>query len=235
MAGLRTLEHMVDSVLLLEGESDESLRTLTSTKNRFGRTGEIGLFKMEEYGLLEIKNPSEFFVTQREKDICGSVLSVVKEGSRMLVVEVESLVSQSFTSYPARIGDSLKKDQLNTLLSILEERAGFNLYNKNVILKTTGGLKISEQSVNLAVIISVASSILNKAVPRDTVFIAEVGLTGELKKVPNLSERLIELDRMGYKKVYISNDVVDTKNLKTLKVEKSKTLKEVIDKVFKNA
>lgn len=234
MAGLRTLEHMVDSVLLLEGESDESLRTLTSTKNRFGRTGEIGLFKMEEYGLLEIKNPSEFFVTQREKDICGSVLSVVKEGSRMLVVEVESLVSQSFTSYPARIGDSLKKDQLNTLLSILEERAGFNLYNKNVILKTTGGLKISEQSVNLAVIISVASSILNKSVPRDNVFIAEVGLTGELKKVPNLSERLTELDRMGYKKVYISNEVVDIKNLKTLKVEKSKTLKEVIDKVFRN-
>ena len=160
MAGLRTLEHMVDSVLLLEGDSDESLRTLTSTKNRFGRTGEIGLFKMEEYGLLEIKNPSEFFVTQREKDVCGSVLSVVKEGSRMLVVEVESLVSQSFTNYPARIGDSLKKDQLNTLLSILEERAGFNLYNKNVILKTTGGLKISEQSVNLAVIISVASDYL---------------------------------------------------------------------------
>lgn len=153
----------------------------------------------------------------------------------MLVVEVESLVSQSFTSYPARIGDSLKKDQLNTLLSILEERAGFNLYNKNVILKTTGGLKISEQSVNLAVIISVASSILNKSVPRDNVFIAEVGLTGELKKVPNLSERLTELDRMRYKKVYTSNEVVDLKNLKTLKVEKSKTLKEVIDKVFRRS
>ena len=100
--------------------------------------------------------------------------------------------------------------------------------------KTTGGLKISEQSVNLAVIISVASSILNKSVPRDNVFIAEVGLTGELKKVPNLSERLTELDRMGYKKVYTSNEVVDLKNLKTLKVEKSKTLKEVIDKVFRN-
>ena len=92
MAGLRTLEHMVDSVLLLEGQSDDSLRTLTSTKNRFGRTGEVGLFKMEENGLLEIENPSEFFVTKREKDICASALSVVKEGSRMLVVEVESLV-----------------------------------------------------------------------------------------------------------------------------------------------
>lgn len=106
------------------------------------------------------------------------------------------------------------------------------MYNKNVILKTTGGLKISEQSVNLAVIISVASSVLNKAVPRDNVFIAEVGLTGELKKVPNLNERLVELDRMGYKKAYISNETVDIKNLKTLKIEKSKTLKEVIQKVF---
>ncbi len=232
MAGLRTLEHMVDSVLLLEGDSDESLRTLTSTKNRFGRTGEIGLFKMEENGLIEIKNPSEFFVTKRDKDICGSCLSVVKEGSRFLIVEIESLVSTSFTNYPIRIGDSLKKDQLNTLISVLEERADFNLYNKNVILKVTGGLKITEQSVNLAVIISIASSVLNKAVLRDNVFIAEVGLTGELKKVPNLMDRLLELDRMGYKKVYISDENIDEKKFKNLKVEKSKSLREVIEKVF---
>lgn len=233
MAGLRTLEHMVDSVLLLEGESDESLRTLTSTKNRFGRTGEIGLFKMEEEGLVEIENPSEFFVTKRDADISGSALSVVKEGSRMLVVEVESLVSQSFTNYPSRIGDSLKKDQLNTLISILEERGGFNLYNKNVIIKTTGGLKITEQSVNLAVIISICSSLLSKAVSRNSVFLAEVGLTGELKKVPNLSERLMELDRMGYKTVYVAEDVLDKKiNLKNLEVKQYKYLKEVIREVF---
>lgn len=233
MAGLRTLEHMVDSVLLLEGESDESLRTLTSTKNRFGRTGEIGLFKMEEEGLVEIENPSEFFVTKRDADISGSALSVVKEGSRMLVVEVESLVSQSFTNYPSRIGDSLKKDQLNTLISILEERGGFNLYNKNVIIKTTGGLKITEQSVNLAVIISICSSLLSKAVSRNSVFLAEVGLTGELKKVPNLSERLMELDRMGYKTVYVAEDVLDKKiNLKNLEVKQYKYLKEVIGEVF---
>lgn len=233
MAGLRTLEHMVDSVLLLEGESDESLRTLTSTKNRFGRTGEIGLFKMEEDGLVEIENPSEFFVTKRDTDISGSALSVVKEGSRMLVVEVESLVSQSFTNYPNRIGDSLKKDQLNTLISILEERGKFNLYNKNVIIKTTGGLKITEQAVNLAVIISICSSLLSKSVSRDSVFLAEVGLTGELKKVPNINERLMELDRMGYKKVYIADDIVDKKlNFKNLKVLKFKYLKEVIEEVF---
>lgn len=232
MAGLRTLEHMVDSVLLLEGQSDDSLRTLTSTKNRFGRTGEVGLFKMEENGLLEIENPSEFFVTKREKDICASALSVVKEGSRMLVVEVESLVSKSFTNYPIRIGDSLKKDQLNTLISILEQRAGFNLYDKNVILKVTGGLSITEQAVNLAVIVSIVSSILNKPIARDSVFICEVGLTGELKKVANIKERLLELDRMGYKKAYISYENTIPKEIKNLKVEKSKTLKELIDKIF---
>lgn len=232
MAGLRTLEHMVDSVLLLEGQSDDSLRTLTSTKNRFGRTGEVGLFKMEENGLLEIENPSEFFVTKREKDICASALSVVKEGSRMLVVEVESLVSKSFTNYPIRIGDSLKKDQLNTLISILEQRAGFNLYDRNVILKVTGGLSITEQAVNLAVIVSIVSSILNKPIARDSVFICEVGLTGELKKVANIKERLLELDRMGYKKAYISYENTIPKEIKNLKVEKSKTLKELIDKIF---
>lgn len=232
MAGLRTLEHMVDSVLLLEGQSDNSLRTLTSTKNRFGRTGEVGLFKMEENGLLEIENPSEFFVTKREKDICASALSVVKEGSRMLVVEVESLVSKSFTNYPIRIGDSLKKDQLNTLISILEQRAGFNLYDRNVILKVTGGLSITEQAVNLAVIVSIVSSILNKPIARDSVFICEVGLTGELKKVTNIKERLLELDRMGYKKAYISYENTIPKEIKNLKVEKSKTLKELIDKIF---
>lgn len=232
MAGLRTLEHMVDSVLLLEGQSDDSLRTLTSTKNRFGRTGEVGLFKMEENGLLEIENPSEFFVTKREKDICASALSVVKEGSRMLVVEVESLVSKSFTNYPIRIGDSLKKDPLNTLISILEQRAGFNLYDRNVILKVTGGLSITEQAVNLAVIVSIVSSILNKPIARDSVFICEVGLTGELKKVTNIKERLLELDRMGYKKAYISYENTIPKEIKNLKVEKSKTLKELIDKIF---
>lgn len=232
MAGLRTLEHMVDSVLLLEGESSDSLRTLTSTKNRFGRTGEVGLFKMEENGLLEIKDPLEFFVTKREKDIESSALSVIKEGSRILVVEIESLVSKTFTNYPVRIGDNLKKDQLNTLISILEQRAGFNLYDKNVILKVTGGLSITEQAVNLSVIISIASSVLKKVIPRDVVFISEVGLTGELKKVKNLKERLLEIDRLGYKKAYIANEDVNLKDLKNLKIEKNKTLKEVINKIF---
>ena len=167
----------MDTVLVLDGESDEDLRVLTSTKNRFGRTGEIGLFSMTEDGLIEISNPSEYFITARENEIEGSAISVTKEGSRLLEVEIESLVSKSFLPYPQRIGDSLRKDDLNTLISILQERAGLNLFDYNVIIKTTGGLKLSEPSVNLAIMMSIASSLLKKPIDDKTVFIAEVGLS----------------------------------------------------------
>ncbi|MDY6065178.1 MAG: DNA repair protein RadA [Finegoldia sp.] len=203
MAGLRTLEHLVDTVLYLEGESDESLRMLTTTKNRFGRTGEIGLFEMREDGIKEITDSSDYFVTKRERDVSGAALSVVKEGSRILIVEIEALVSKSFTPYPQRIGDSLRKDQLNTLISIIEERAGYSLYDKNVIIKTTGGIRLQEQSVNLAIIMAIVSSLCKKTIRSDTVFIGEVGLTGEIKKVPQVENRIRELERLGYKRVYL--------------------------------
>lgn len=232
MAGLMTLEHLVDAVLVLESESDSQLRVLRTTKNRFGYTGEIGLFDMVEGGLKEVKNPSEYFLTQRESTVPGAAISVIKEGSRILTVEVESLVSTSFSAYPIRIGDSLRKDQLNTLISILEQRCGFNLYDKNVILKTTGGLRLSEQSVNLAIIMSIVSSIKNKGIDNSTVFIAEVGLTGELKRVQDLEKRVIELDRLGFKKVYISNGNFDLTKAMSIKVVQMGYLVDVIKDVF---
>lgn len=232
MAGLMTLEHLVDTVLILEAETDSQLRILRTSKNRFGYTGEIGLFDMQEDGLKEVKNPSEYFITPREKPIEGSAITAIKEGSRILTVEIESLVSQSFTPYPIRIGDSLRKDQLNTLISILEERSSFNLYDKNVILKTTGGLKLNEQSANLAVIISIVSSIIKKTIENSTVFIAEVGLTGELKRVPDLEKRLIELDRLGFKKAYIPRTIVDKKKINNLEIAQFNTINEVIKDLF---
>lgn len=235
MAGLRTLEHLVDTVLYLEGESEEELRTLMATKNRFGRAGEIGLFSMEEEGMIPIENPSEYFITKREDGdiVPGSALSVIKEGSRLIIVEVESLVSHSFTPYPARIGECLRKDQLSTLISILEQRGNVSLYDKNVVIKTTGGLKLSEQSVNLAIIMSIVSSVRNKGIPNDIVFIAEVGLTGELKKVPSLELRIKELDRMGFRKVYIPKGGLKGKEkFKTIEVIELKKLQEVIEHVF---
>lgn len=232
MAGLRTLEHLVDTVLVLDGESEEDLRMLTATKNRFGPTGEVGLFSMQEEGLIEITNPSEYFITERDESIEGSAISVMKEGTRLLEVEIESLVSKSFMPYPQRIGDSLRKDELNTLISILQERAGINLFDENVIIKATGGLKLREQSVNLAIMVSIASSYLKKPIDNKTVFIAEVGLTGELKKVPQIRTRLKELERLGYKRAYIALNSVDKKEFKSLDIKEMKNIREVIGDIF---
>ena len=202
MAGLRTLEHMVDTVLILSAEEGEDLRILSSTKNRFGRTGEIGIFKMEEAGIKEVTNPSEEFITNRDQDVIGSCVCMLKEGSRHIAVEVESLISRSFQAYPLRISQSISKDRLNTLIAILEERAGVILYEHNVILKTTGGLSLNKTSSDLAILMSIASSAKGVAIDRKAAYLGEVGLTGEVKPVKNLGQKIRELERMGYKKVY---------------------------------
>ncbi len=235
IAGLRALEHLVDTVLIIEGENEEELRALQSSKNRFGGTGEIGFFGMTEKGMVSIDNPSEFFMTKREdgEAVSGSALTVVREGSRPIIVEVESLVSNSFTPFPSRIGENLGKDQLNTLISILEQRGGFNLFNKNVVIKITGGLRIREHAINLSVIMSIVSSVYNKGISNDVVFIADVGLTGELKKVPSLETRIRELDRMGFKKVYVSKNAFSRPvKFNKIKVIELKTLREVVKDVF---
>lgn len=235
IAGLRSLEHLVDTVLIIEGENEEELRALQSSKNRFGGTGEIGFFGMTENGMVSIDNPSEFFMTKREEGeaVSGSALTVVREGSRPIIVEVESLVSNSFTPYPSRIGENLGKDQLNTLISILEQRGGFNLFNKNVVIKITGGLRLREQAINLAVIMSIVSSVYNKGVSNDIVFIADVGLTGELKKVPSLETRIRELDRMGFKKVYVAKNAFSRPiKFNNIQVIELKELREVVENVF---
>ncbi len=237
IAGLRALEHLVDTVLIIDGENEEELRSLQSTKNRFGGTGEIGFFEMSENGMISIDNPSEYFITMREKDniVSGSALSVTREGSRPIIVEIESLVSNSFTPYPSRIGENLGKDQLNTLISILEQRGKINLFNKNVVIKIIGGLKIKEQAINLSVIMSIVSSIYHKGIPNDIVFIADVGLTGELKKVPSLETRIKELDRMGYDKVYIAKDSFNRPiKFNSIKLIECANLSEVMFDVFGN-
>ena len=167
----------------------------------------MGFFLMEEQGMVAIENPSEYFMTRREEAVTGSALTVVKEGTRPVIAEIETLISQSYTPYPSRISESMKKDQLNTLISILEQRGKLPLYDKNVVLKTTGGLKLAQQSVNLAVLASLASSVLGKPLPGDTVLIGDVGLTGELKRVPSMEIRLREAQRLGFRTAYVPEDV----------------------------
>ncbi|MCD2501788.1 DNA repair protein RadA [Clostridium sp. NSJ-145] len=236
LAGLRALEHLVDTVLIIEADSDEELRGLVSSKNRFGSTGETGFFQMTEKGMMSIDNPSEFFMTKRDEGelVSGSTLTVIKEGSRAIITEIESLVSKTFTPYPTRIGETLGKDKLNTLISILEQRGGINLYDKNVIIKTTGGMRIREQGINLAVIMSIVSSVKQKGIEGNIAFIADVGLTGELKKVPSLEGRVKELARMGFKRVYVAKDSFAKGTVfKGIEVIALKTLNDVIFHVYR--
>ena len=234
LAGLRSLEHLVDTVLVMDGDSDGELRSISATKNRFGSTGEMGFFSMTEKGLISIDNPSEFFVTRREKgeEVSGSAITVLKEGSRPVISEIESLVSQSYTQYPSRIGEGFKNDQLNILISVLEQRCGIPLYNKNVVIKATGGLKLKEQSVNLAIVMSIVSSLWEIPIPSDYAFIADIGLTGELKKIPSAESRIKELDRMGFKKVFVAKDSVKNMNFKNIEVIEVKRLDRVLAYVF---
>lgn len=235
LAGLRALEHLVDTVLIIEDDNDEELRVLVSSKNRFGGI-ENGFFQMCENGMVSIDNPSEFFMTKREDDeiVSGSALTVIKEGTRAIITEIESLVSKSFTPYPTRIGETLGKDKLNTLISILEQRGGINLYDKNVIIKTTGGIKIREQGINLAVIMSIVSSVKQRGIESTIAFIADVGLTGELKKVPSLESRVKELARMGFKRVYVPKDSFMRGYNKSdgIEIIELKTLNQVIQHVY---
>ncbi len=234
MAGLRTLEHMVDTVMILESEFSDDLRILYASKNRFGRTGEIGLFKMMDNGIKEVENPSEEFITIRDNEVAGSAIGITKEGSRYMAVEIESLVSNAFQAYPLRIGDSLNKDRLNTIIAILEQRAGLRLYDKNVIIKTTGGLNLKKQDSDLAVLMSIASSVIGVPIDNKTAFVAEVGLTGELKAVQQLENRIMELKRLGYKRAFCSKNS-EIKNIDTdFTLVRKSHISEVIDEVLKN-
>lgn len=234
IAGLRALEHLVDAVLLLEGEGADELRCLVATKNRFGSTGEMGFFTMTENGLDSIDNPSAYFVTKRQagEAVSGSALTVLKEGSRPVIAEIESLVSASFTPYPSRISETMKKDTLNTLLSILEQRGGIKLYDKNVVIKTTGGLFLKEQAANLAVLMSIASSVYDVAIPPDWAFLADVGLTGELKRVPSMETRVKELDRMGFRKVFVPVGGLRGISLSQIEVVEERFLSQLLAHIF---
>ena len=235
LAGLRALEHLVDTVLILEGEDGEQLKQLYASKNRYGSTGEIGFFSMEEDGLRAIDNPSEYFITQRQEIVTGSALTVIKEGTRPIIVEVESLVTPSYTPYPSRIGECMRKEQISTLTAILEQRAGLQMLTQNVVIKTTGGIRLKEQAANLAVLMSIVSSYKGKGIPNDVVFIADIGLTGELKKVPALEARIKEVERMGYRKVFIAKNALRNPKIFTeIEIISCNTLNEVIDQVFQD-
>ncbi len=232
LSGLRSIEHLVDTVLYIEGEKGEALRSLVATKNRYGSTGEMGFFQMEDKGLISIDNPSEYFMTTRESPVKGSALGAIKEGSRPIVLEVESLMSKSFTPYPSRITDSIKKDSLNICISILEDTMNLKLFDQNVVLKAVGGFRTYDPSLNFAIIMSIASSYYGKPLNKDVVFIGDVALTGEIRKSQSLSEKIKEADRTGVSEIAISDRNGDFKATNA-KVIKFKNISEAISHYLK--
>lgn len=226
LAGSRQLEHLVDAVF--EFESVEELRMLRGIKNRFGSIGEVGMFEMDSDGLNPIDNPSKYFLTEREVPLSGNALGITKEGTRPIVVEIECATSKSLAPFPARYTEGLRKEKLNILLTVLEG-SGVNFFEENVIVKPTGGLRLNENATDLAILMSIISAKKKKPIPEGVVFIGEIGLTGEIKKVPAIETRIKELDRMGFKEVIIPNQSIkgDIKNL-NIKVTKMKTISDCI-------
>lgn len=226
LAGPKQLEHLVDAVFYLEGDPYEELRLCYSSKNRFGEL-ETAFFNIAN-GMESVTNPSEYLLTKRKpgEEVVGSTLTIIKEGTRPLAVEIESLLSQSFTPYPSRLGEGLRREQLNILVSILEQCANINLYNKNVVVKAVGNIKLQESSVSLAILMSIASSFKKIPIANGTVFIGEVGLTGELKKTPSLEAKIKEAERMGFSEIVVPNQPI--KGTYSIKITKIKTIKECI-------
>jgi DNA repair protein RadA/Sms len=206
LAGPRTLEHLVDAVLSFEGEKHSSLRAVRATKNRFGSTLELGLFEMADDGLRQVANPSEYFLRSRLENASGSVAFVSLEGSRPMLTELQALVAPTHWGNPQRSSTGLDPYRLGLLYAVLEKRCGVNLYNQDVFVSVTGGLRLDEPAVDLAACAAVASALRSRAVPHDWVAFGEVGLGGELRPVAQTEARLREAARLGFKKALIPKE-----------------------------
>jgi DNA repair protein RadA/Sms len=203
IAGPKLLEHIVDTVIQFEGESHHSFRILRSQKNRFGSTNEIGVFEMHEDGLFEVKNPSELFLSEREKEKSGSVITSSMEGTRPILLEVQALVTPSNYGNPQRVATGFDYRRLSILLAVLEKRGNYRLSATNVFLNMAGGLKIFEPAVDLAVCCSIVSSLLDKVVDNNSVLVGEVGLGGEVRSVGHIEKRIQEAERLGFSRIII--------------------------------
>lgn len=203
IAGPRVLEHMVDAVLYFEGESHNRYRVIRAVKNRFGAINELGVFGMTDKGLKQVNNPSAIFLSQYQKESAGSVVMVSWEGSRPLLVEIQALVDESHLANPRRVTVGLDHNRLAMLLAILHRHAGVATYNQDVFVNAVGGLRITETGSDLAVIMSVLSSLKNRTLSSEEVVFGEVGLSGEIRPVPGGQERLREAHKHGFKRAII--------------------------------
>lgn len=204
IAGPKILEHMVDTVLQFEGDRNHVFRILRANKNRFGSTNELGIYEMQGSGLREVSNPSEILISQKDEELSGNAVAATLEGMRPLMIEVQALVSTAVYGTPQRSATGFNAKRLNMLLAVLEKRAGFRLGAKDVFLNITGGITVDDPAIDLAVVAAILSSNEDEALPKDYCFAAEVGLSGEIRPVQRVEQRVLEAEKLGFSTIFVS-------------------------------
>ncbi|MBC7525226.1 MAG: DNA repair protein RadA [Flavobacterium sp.] len=232
IAGPKILEHMVDTVLQFEGDRNHVYRILRSLKNRFGSTAELGIYEMQGSGLREVSNPSEILLSHRQEELSGTAIASTLEGMRPLMIEIQALVSTAVYGTPQRSTTGYNAKRLNMLLAVLEKRAGFRLGTKDVFLNVTGGISVDDPAIDLAVVASILSSNEDVAVSKDVCFAGEVGLSGEIRPVNRVEQRIQEAEKLGFATIFVSKyNKIATKypGIKIIMVSK---IEEVVEQLF---
>jgi DNA repair protein RadA/Sms len=221
LAGPRVLEHIVDTVLYFEGDRYSVYRVLRATKNRFGSTNEIGVFEMSSFGLIEVNNPSEIFLSERAKQSAGSVVVSILEGTRPLLVEIQALVSKSSFGLARRRSQGIDYNRLSLLVAVLEKKIGFNLADKDIFVNVAGGVKVVDPAADLGTVLAVASALQDKVLPSDLVVLGEVGLASEVRSISQLALRINEARKLGFKRCIVPKNNLKSKQsiLKEAKIE----------------
>ncbi|WP_339253074.1 DNA repair protein RadA [Sporosarcina sp. FSL W8-0480] len=233
IAGPRLLEHMVDTVLYFEGERHHTYRILRSVKNRFGSTNEIAIFEMLQSGLKEVLNPSELFLRERSQGGAGSTVVASMEGTRPILVEIQALVTPSSFNYPKRMATGIDQNRVSLLMAVLEKRMGMLLQTQDAYIKVAGGVKLDEPAIDLAVLVSIVSSFRDASAGGMDCFIGEVGLTGEVRRVSRIEQRVIEAAKLGFERVFIpSSNIGGWDFPEGIQVVGVETVKEALNIVF---
>ncbi|WP_299548368.1 DNA repair protein RadA [Seonamhaeicola sp.] len=229
IAGPKILEHMVDTVLQFEGDRNHVFRILRANKNRFGSTNELGIYEMQGSGLREVSNPSEILISKKDEELSGNAIAATLEGMRPLMIEVQALVSTAVYGTPQRSATGFNAKRLNMLLAVLEKRAGFRLGAKDVFLNITGGITVDDPAIDLAVIAAILSSNEDEALQRDFCFAAEVGLSGEIRPVQRIEQRILEAEKLGFSAIFVSKYNKMSLKSPKIKIQRISKIEDLVD------
>ena len=231
LAGPKILEHMVDTVLYFEGDKNHAFRILRAVKNRFGSTNEIAVFEMRSNGLKEIDNPSKMFLDGRPENVPGTCVTCIMEGTRAILAEVQALVTKTGYPNPRRMSSGVDYNRMSLLIAVLEKRANFALYNQDVYVNVVGGFKVDETSADLAIVLAIASSLVDFEMPSDLIAVGEIGLSGEIRAVSHIENRIKEAQRLGFKRIMVPSRNKLTSKFDDIEIIKISSLAQAIFKV----